>query len=760
MAKRSVVVVGLSVVLLVLAPPLRAEPMLSATPDWSAQGDNPNADFGWSVGGQGDVNGDGYDDVVVGAQGFDGLGAVYVYLGGPTGLSTTPAWSTLGPGSNSSFGRKVAILGDVNGDGYDDVLVGAPGYPTEVYPRGTVFLYLGSSSGLGATPAWTVTAEDPLAFLGGGDLGGAGDVNSDGYNDLFVSFLISQNGTGKGYVYLGSSTGPEPIPGWTVGGDSSFRNLHVGAAGDVNGDGYDDMIVITRQYGPIGLYFGSPAGLTTTPAQTWFGSGEELGAGDVNGDGYGDVAIVTEGAVKVHLGSPSGLNTTAAWSYTPSQSLEVSVDLSGDVNGDGYDDVLVGEPRFDHEFTDEGQTLLFLGSPAGPGSVLRWSAEGDNPGGLGTGALFGIDVAFTGDVYGDGTEGVLVGARSYTDPEAREGAAFLFRGLHPGHAPVAHAGADRIECPSPEGTVVLDGSQSVDADSTPGTNDDIVSFDWFLASGQVSLGAGEVLETTLPVGASLVVLRATDHAGNADTDEVWVTVGDTVPPLLSLTITPAILWPPNHQLVNVTASVSATDSCSTPTIVLSAIVSSEPDDAPGGGDGNTTGDIAGASFGSPDFDFQLRAERSSQGLGRVYLVTYVATDAAGNSSEASVDLTVPQTVHGRQDPVSLRVEQTDNGTVLRWDPVEGAQRYNVIRGDLADLREFQQTIQLGPAACVEAGSADETTVGWEDPSLPAPGRAFFFFVEYYDDDRSSGYGSPDVTVPREAQGETCPTAPR
>jgi putative metal-binding protein len=114
---------------------------------------------------------------------------------------------------------------------------------------------------------------------------------------------------------------------------------------------------------------------------------------------------------------------------------------------------------------------------------------------------------------------------------------------------------------------------------------------------------------------------------------------------LSIVLTPSILWPPNHRLVDVHATVTNLGGCSASsdpvTVVLISVVSSEPDDAAGEGDGHTTNDIQDASLGVADFAFRLRAERTDPGPGRSYAITYRATDASGNSKTATAFVTVP-----------------------------------------------------------------------------------------------------------------------
>jgi hypothetical protein len=235
--------------------------------------------------------------------------------------------------------------------------------------------------------------------------------------------------------------------------------------------------------------------------------------------------------------------------------------------------------------------------------------------------------------------------------------------------PVAVAGPDaRIECTSPAGsTAMLDGSASADSDSTPGTNDDIVSFEWFenlgLAS-EVLLGAGETFAVTLFLGAHVITLRTTDRSGATATDDVVITVADTIPPTLALVLTPALLWPPNHRMVEVVASVVAGDLCGAARVVLGSISSSEPDDADETGDGATLDDIQLATAGQADFTFQLRAERAGGGRGRIYTVTYLASDPTGNVSAASSEVVVPHDQAGLTEPLLIGIDQSRAGASL------------------------------------------------------------------------------------------------
>jgi hypothetical protein len=147
-----------------------------------------------------------------------------------------------------------------------------------------------------------------------------------------------------------------------------------------------------------------------------------------------------------------------------------------------------------------------------------------------------------------------------------------------------------------------------------------------------------------PLGATLVTYTSTDDSGNESSCSATVTVEDTTPPVITVDLNRYVLWPPNHKMVDIEAAVEVTDVCDpNPTFVLFSITSNEPDD--GLGDGSTNGDIQGADFGTADVEFQLRAERSGGDDGRVYTITYVASDLSDNETPNVVEVTVP---HNRQ----------------------------------------------------------------------------------------------------------------
>lgn len=350
---------------------------LSATPIFVATGEGGNNHFGYSVDTAGDVNGDGYDDVIVGAYHYkEFTGRVYVYAGNANGLGTTPVFTVTGEKPNTYFGRSVGAAGDVNGDGYDDVIVGAQAYDSWT---GRVYVYTGSPDGLAATPIFTASGEGPSNSFGR-CAGTAGDVNGDGYSDIVIGAHSYGDFQGRVYVYAGSADGIGATPAFTATGEqaNSHFGYSAGTAGDVNKDGYDELFVgadgQSNNQGSVYVYAGSVSGLSAIPIFTVTGEGEHnhfghsvSTAGDVNGDGYDDVIVGaygysdSTGRVYVYPGNADELSITPIFSATgedPSSSFGRSVGTAGDVNGKGHTDLIIGACGYD-DYT--GRAYIYLG---------------------------------------------------------------------------------------------------------------------------------------------------------------------------------------------------------------------------------------------------------------------------------------------------------------------------------------------------------------------------------------------------------------
>lgn len=428
-----------------------SSPASTAPASATLKGTEPDAGFGRALAAAGDINGDGFDDLLIGSPtASNRCGVVALHLGSASGVRPTPDWFSVGSVPDENFGINVAGVGDINRDGFDDFIVSRFDLSRSNVVATLLDLYLGSKDGPQPT-GWRYRFEHPGFYLGG-RAGRAGDVNGDGIDDFFIGpsmlrFVPVPDASGTVVVFHGSTNGPANLPDWTVKGPlkSDGFGASVAGAGDVNQDGFDDLIVgaplddqAGHDSGRIHVFHGSPTGLSPTPnssrhspltARDRFSSDQDAyfgcsvaGAGDVNGDGYADVIVgcnfgerddVNEGFAAVFLGSPTGLRMEHHWIGEPDNpfaNFGSSVAGAGDVNRDGFADVIVGAPMATEDQLQEGLVALYPGSRSGLRRNPAWTGEADR-----TEDHLGEIVIGAGDLNGDGFSDVAMSAPNFRD---------------------------------------------------------------------------------------------------------------------------------------------------------------------------------------------------------------------------------------------------------------------------------------------------------------------------------------------------------
>lgn len=308
--------------------PVTIDPLL-ATGTTALHGELDGDAFGVWVSGADDLNGDGFGDIAVGASEVSaGSGAFYVYYGSPTGLGVVdPHYGVEG----EYLGRQLSRAGDLNDDGYSDLAVAA----TRHAGYGVVYVYYGAEGGI-------ASVADVVLDPGSGDSYGnslsAGDLNCDGFDDLAASMPRG----GRIDVYFGGASGVSTAPSVALPVDEEGA---IAVVGDVDGDGCDDLVAGVQYSGKLTVFRGDPSMFGfSTPEDIVLGGSygySVKAAGDVNGDGFADVIASSwaPSEFMVLYGSSAGLVPGVGYTFV---SGNLMVGGGGDVDDDGFDDVVVG----------------------------------------------------------------------------------------------------------------------------------------------------------------------------------------------------------------------------------------------------------------------------------------------------------------------------------------------------------------------------------------------------------------------------------
>lgn len=458
---------------------------------------------GFSVSSAGDINGDGLDDVIIGANGANSAaGRSYVVFGKRTPFAANFAMASLdgsngfridGVASNDSAAA-VKSAGDINGDGIDDLIVGARyagqtganiGAAYVVFGKRTPFAAIVPLASLDGSNGFRINGE-ANGDNAGRSVNGAGDVNGDGIDDLIIGAPYNR-ASGSAYVVFGKRTAfaanfalasLDGTNGFRIQADAAGMILGIGvsSAGDLNGDGIDD-IVIGAAYASSGgsnsgssyVVFGSTTPFAATlpvgnlngsngfrlpgAAASDFSGFPVQSAGDFNGDGIDDLAIGAIGAdpngsesgsgyvvfgqrfafpANFALSSLNGSNGVRIDGVAAGDRASYGFSNAGDINGDGISDLILGAYLADPNGSNSGSSYVVFGKRTPFSETLALSSLDGSTGfrldGVAVGDFSGTAVAGAGDINGDGIDDVVIGADGADATANQSGSSFVVFG--------------------------------------------------------------------------------------------------------------------------------------------------------------------------------------------------------------------------------------------------------------------------------------------------------------------------------------------